>query len=49
MKVAFNRRRGSEMILDPEIIICFYEKNEVNIQNIHYINKNRQIWTPKKS
>ena len=48
-KVAFNRLRGSEMILDPEIIICFYEKNELNIHNIHYIDKNRKIWTPKKS
>ena len=48
-KVLFNHLAGSEMLLNPEIIICFYEKNELNLQNIRYINKNNQEWTSTTS
>lgn len=47
-RVSFNQVKGSEMLLNPEIIICFYEKNELNLQSKRYIDKNGKEWTPKK-
>lgn len=47
-RIPFNHVSDSEMILDPEIIICFYDRNELNLQNIRYIDKNGNIWTPTK-
>lgn len=38
-KIPFNHIKGSRMLLDPEIIICFYEKKELNLQGIRYIDK----------
>lgn len=48
-KVSFNYVPGSKMLLDPEIIICFYEKKELNLRDIRYINKNNQEWTSTTS
>ena len=46
-KISFNHIQGSEMLLNPEMIICFYDKNELNLQNIRYINKNNKEWHQK--
>lgn len=49
VKLPFNHIKGSDMLLDPEIIICFYEKKELNLHSIRYIDKTDKEWTPKKS
>lgn len=38
-RLPFNSIPNSEMMLDPEIIICFYDRNELNLQNLRFINK----------
>lgn len=38
-KICFNHISTSKMLLNPEIIICFYEKKELNLQNLHYIDR----------
>ena len=45
-KISFNHIIDSEMLLDPEIIICFYEKKELNLQSIQYKDKNDGVWVP---
>lgn len=46
---AYNHLQNADMLLDPEIIICFYGKKELNLQNTRYIDKNNQAWTPEIS
>ncbi len=46
-KEPYNRLPNSHMLLDPEIIICFYNINELNLQNSRYLDKNDKQWTPK--
>lgn len=48
-KVLFNSITNSHMLLNPEIIICFYDKNELNLQNCRLLDKNNCLWTPTKS
>lgn len=48
-KVSFNQIIGSKMLLNPEMIICFYEKKELNLQSIRYLDKNNQEWTSRTS
>ena len=43
----YNHLYNAKMLLDPEIIICFYNKNELNLQNSRYLDKNNCVWTPK--
>ncbi|MBD5280523.1 MAG: hypothetical protein HDS35_08265 [Bacteroides sp.] len=45
-KVLFNSIPNSHMLLNPEIIICFYDKNELILQDSRYIDKNNRVWTP---
>ena len=47
--VAYNHLPNSDMLLDPEIIICFYDKKELNLQNTRYFDKNNNPWTPRIS
>lgn len=46
-KIDFNHVPDSKMLLNPEIIICFYDKKELNLQSRRYIDKNDNQWTPK--
>lgn len=48
-KVSFNHIPGSKMLLNPEMIICFYERKELFLRNIRYINKDNQEWTSATS
>lgn len=48
-KIRYNHLSNAEMLLDPEIIICFYRENELNLQNSRYLDKNNRLWTPKIS
>lgn len=44
---AYNHLPNADMLLDPEIIICFYDKKELNLQNTRYFDKNNNPWTPR--
>lgn len=46
-KISFNHIPDSKMLFNPEIIICFYEKNYLNLQGIRcYIHKEQESWHP---
>lgn len=47
--VPFNHLQDSKMSLNPEIIICFYDRNELNLHCVSYINQQDKKWTPKIS
>lgn len=47
--VAYNHLPNADMLLDPEIIICFYDEKELNLQNSRYFDKNNKSWTPRTS
>ena len=46
-KILFNCLPDSHMLLNPEIIICFYDKNNLNLQDSRYLDKNNDVWTPR--
>lgn len=48
-KIPFNNIPDSRMLLDPEIIICYYDKNELNLHRSRYLDKNNHTWTQKIS
>ncbi len=48
-KISFNHLPDSSMLLNPEIIICFYNKNDINLQSIRFINRYNREWHQKTS
>lgn len=41
--VQFNHIQNSKMLLNPEIIICFYDKNDIDLQNSSVIYKKAHV------
>ena len=48
-RIQFNQIIDSKMLLDPEIIICFYDLNDITLSDSYYLDQNQNRWTLKKS
>lgn len=46
--IPFNHLKDSRLLLNPEVIICFYDTKDINLQNKKIIDKQERQWKQMK-